>query len=297
MDTVRACALTTIPRMSNRALARLLRSRGGDSVISQDPYTRALLPVIRDDPQRSVRVRQFASDCLIREDCAAWRALITELEGTRQYGTPPDITPLPIAELPSPKMALVLFIPHVRAPFNGGNIIRTAAAYGITGVVFGRHSPEITHPRLQRAAMGGEQHVSVCKGDLSTAEDLLRRHYGDEIRIRVAALETPGQPINTIPAANPGAGLILIVEVKNWGFPKNCCVLPKDKMGYTKYPIRDQKNRLTWVLRWGLHFTTCGVSGIKKNLVSHSTGMFERGDNPTVLVLGELHCFLDLALI
>lgn len=244
MDTVRACALTTIPRMSNSALARLLRSRGDDSVISQDPYTRALLPVIRDDPQRSVRVRQFASDCLIREDISAWQALITELEGTRQYGAPRDTTPLPIAELPSPKMALVLFIPHLRAPFNGGNIIRTAAAYGITGVVFGRHAPEITHPRLQRAAMGGEQHVPVCQGDLSTAEDLLRRHYGDGIRIRVAALETPGQPINTIPAVNPGAGLILIVGSEELGVSQELLCFAEGQDGVYEIPHPGPKESL-----------------------------------------------------
>jgi tRNA G18 (ribose-2'-O)-methylase SpoU len=66
-------------------------------------------------------------------------------------------------------LPVVLYLPHIRSPFNLGNMIRTAAAFGLVGVVTGRDCPALDHPRLLRAAMGTLDMIPVVTGDLYDA--------------------------------------------------------------------------------------------------------------------------------
>ncbi len=245
MDAVTICSLSTVQRMSSSALARLLRSREDRALLpAGDPFVQSLLPVVRDDSRRPPRVRQFASDYLIFRDLPAWKALINELEDTRQYGRVSVPNAPGSVILPAPLMAVVLYIPHLRAPFNGGNIIRTAAAYGITGVVFGRHTPDITHPRMVRAAMGGDQYVLVGHGDLETAKAVLPERWGKGLPVRLAALETPGQALPNLPGVAPDTGLVLIAGSEEHGVPEDLLRAAEQQDGVFEIPHQGPKESL-----------------------------------------------------
>lgn len=107
--------------------------------------------------------------------------------------------------VPSVRVPLVLFLDQLRSPFNAGNIIRSAAAFGIAGVVLGERSPSLDHPRLVRAAMGASKIVPCTHGTLDDALYLLKNAASPgEANPIVYALETGGQDIRenrvTVPA-------------------------------------------------------------------------------------------------
>lgn len=66
-------------------------------------------------------------------------------------------------------LPVVLYVPHLRSPYNLGGMIRTAAAFGMPGVVVGEQTPDLAHPRVVRAAMGGADYVAVRRGTIEDA--------------------------------------------------------------------------------------------------------------------------------
>ncbi|HKK49753.1 MAG TPA: TrmH family RNA methyltransferase, partial [Alkalispirochaeta sp.] len=93
--------------------------------------------------------------------------------------------------------------PHLRSPFNVGNIIRTAAAFGVAGVIIGEAGPALSHPRLQRAAMGAAEMIPVVRGDVSDAAHLL-----PGLPAPVVALETGGTAISGF--RFPASGVLVV---------------------------------------------------------------------------------------
>ena len=109
---------------------------------------------------------------------------------------------------------VVLWLPHVRSPFNVGNIIRSAAAFGLAGLVLGDDAPRLDHPRVRRAAMGALQMVPILRGGYPEARRLLAR--GEVCRFTdsggeeppVVALETEGTDVASF--AFPPAGVLAL---------------------------------------------------------------------------------------
>lgn len=103
---------------------------------------------------------------------------------------------------------LVLF--HLRSTSNVGNILRTAAAFGVDQVDLVGTTPTPDHPGVIKTALGGQQQP-------------WRWHAGwDEWRatlptsVRLIALETGGEDMT---AVTPAADAALIFGSERWGLP------------------------------------------------------------------------------
>ncbi|MFW5827429.1 MAG: TrmH family RNA methyltransferase, partial [Alkalispirochaeta sp.] len=190
--------------------------------LARDAYLQTILSVLIDDPARPAGVRLAAADlrAILLLGHPDWTA--TELGGqlrrratvlqealARAAGIDgPAVSAAPRSP-PSPsgpetwRMPIVIWIPHLRSPFNVGNIIRTAAAFGVAGVVVGEAVPELSHPRLRRAAMGAETMVPVLRGGATDAANLL-----GEAAAPVVALETGGTPVAQF--AFPQRGIMVV---------------------------------------------------------------------------------------
>ncbi|MDA3950665.1 MAG: hypothetical protein PF508_15780 [Spirochaeta sp.] len=108
----------------------------------------------------------------------------------------------------APVLPVVVYLPHIRSPFNLGGILRTAAAFGVVGVVLGPDCPSLSHPRTRRAAMGVLSHLPVVSGDWRAAVTLLQQNVPESVmpppRI---ALETGGRSIYEV--SPPAAGVLV----------------------------------------------------------------------------------------
>lgn len=125
-------------------------------------------------------------------------------ETTPDAGAPTDAGATPDAG--APRLPVVVWLPHIRSPFNAGNILRSAAAFGVAGVVLGQACPSSDHPRFRRAAMGAEALVPVRQGGMSEARALLAQaaqavqaaepeRHGETDTTPVLVLETGGTPL------------------------------------------------------------------------------------------------------
>lgn len=101
------------------------------------------------------------------------------------------------------RLPVVVWIPHLRSPFNVGNILRTCAGFGLAGVVLGESVPEVSHSRLQRAAMGATELIPIVRGGRTEAADLLGMTVA-----KTVALETGGTDITRY--AFPERGIVVM---------------------------------------------------------------------------------------
>jgi TrmH family RNA methyltransferase len=133
-------------------------------------------------------------------------------------------------------LSVVVWIPHVRSPFNVGNMLRTCAAYGVAGVVLGEAVPDLHHPRLRRAAMGAGEMVPVVRGELGDAHTLL----GGELP-EVVALETGGTEISRFPFPERG---VLVVGHEELGIPAEILGECRDRSRVVTIPHDGPKTSL-----------------------------------------------------
>lgn len=68
---------------------------------------------------------------------------------------------------------IVVIVDHIEDPHNFGAIIRTAAAFGIVGFIFPIHRNATFGPAAERAAAGGQNHVSMVRVS-NIAETIVR---------------------------------------------------------------------------------------------------------------------------
>lgn len=200
-----------------RYLSPLLTQSG--QALTRDSYLKTIVTSLSDDRARTNAVRLAAADlrsALVvggavaagpdMEATVARRAAVLREVLNRHGGIPEQEMPEPSATTAAPSGAalpVVIWIPHLRSPFNVGNIIRTAAGFGVTGVILGETVPHLSHPRLQRAAMGATEMISIVRGGRREAAELL-----GVARPTVVALETGGTEINRF--AFPHSGVMLV---------------------------------------------------------------------------------------
>lgn len=235
----RKLALQRVLALAAGPLARYLApllSRDAPS-LTRDAYLRTVLSSLSDDPARSVAIRVAAADLgsvlmlhgadagdpdldarIVRRAVVLREVLnrhggIQESQELVAHSTAvaPAVSAMS-ADPDSAVLPVVIWIPHLRSPFNVGNIIRTAAGFGVAGVVLGRTAPEVSHPRLQRAAMGATEMIPIIRGGREEAAQLLR-----VAQTPLIALETGGSEISRFPF--PPAG-IMVVGHEELGVPE-----------------------------------------------------------------------------
>ncbi len=213
-------SVARLAALSHRALFRLFTDWCDDAPrrLVSDMHLHRSLASLADDEARPPAVRVAAADLLTSvrlvggpiDDEFVHRRARTFLERLAEYSgggslegladrfrnAAPPMSPISEGDATLP---IVLWLPHVRSPFNVGNIIRSAAAFGVAGVVLGDGAPSLDHPRVRRAAMGALRMVPVLRGEYREALRLLNRSTaggpdadGLVTEPSVVALETGG---------------------------------------------------------------------------------------------------------
>lgn len=226
----RKLALQRVLALGAGPLARYLTpllSRDVPS-LTRDAYLRTVLSSLSDDGARSVAIRVAAADlrsvltlhggAAVDHDLEARvvrRAAVFQ-EALNRDGGVHDSQELVAhstgvspagpgrgADPSSAALPVVIWIPHLRSPFNVGNILRTCAGFGLAGVVLGESVPEVSHSRLQRAAMGATELIPIVRGGRTEAADLLGMTVA-----KTVALETGGTDITRY--AFPERGIVVM---------------------------------------------------------------------------------------
>ncbi|TVR70268.1 MAG: TrmH family RNA methyltransferase [Spirochaetaceae bacterium] len=206
-----------------RALHRLMGSLfslqpGGPPLLQCDRlYFAQVLAAIQGNPRHADDLRDAARCVLEADDAARESAFVrlqnvldrharAEARGVSAPAAPaaaapsagaPSASPstaAPVAAAPQrtdPVLPVVLYLDNIRSPFNTGNIIRSAAAFGIVGVMVNEGCPALDHPQLLRAAMGSTGMIECGRGSL-----------GDARRMLEASLPSLSVPVS-VPAAVP----------------------------------------------------------------------------------------------
>ena len=187
-------SVARLAALSHRSLLRLFVDWcdvAPHRLIADMHFHRSLASLV-EDAARPVGVRLAAADLLASIRLAGGpidgtfvhrraRAFLERLAEGAGNGGLEDLAdrfgdaPLPTSSASegSAILPIVLWLPHVRSPFNVGNIIRSAAAFGVAGVVLGDDAPRLDHPRLRRAAMGALRMVPILRGGYAQARRLL----------------------------------------------------------------------------------------------------------------------------
>lgn len=182
-----------------------IRSDGSTQLLCDRDYLHRVLDCLIRDSRSSVDLKAAAAEVLGTDCVGGFIHLqnVLDREAGSYSGDPHDVECGVTVESTSGRVGipLVLYLDSIRSPFNTGNIMRSAAAFGISGVVLGSGCPELTHQRLVRAAMGALEMVTCVRGSLDTARELLAVTPEP---VTVYALETGGTPLDdaviTMPA-------------------------------------------------------------------------------------------------
>ncbi len=223
-----------VPSLGSRGRRRVMRtlftlqSDGSVQLLADARYVREVLRELVDSSTCSPELRDAAARALQDDHSPrrfVWLQNILDREAAgavdsdadRIFDTAPRSLVRSEAYPPAP---LILYLEELRSPFNAGNIIRSAAAFGITAVVLSDGCPPLDHPRLQRAAMGATELVSCRGGTLDDAIGLLSDAAdleNDETEnggVRVYALETGGAPLLELPVVLPA---VVVVGHEQYG--------------------------------------------------------------------------------
>jgi RNA methyltransferase, TrmH family len=106
---------------------------------------------------------------------------------------------------------LIVVLDGLQDPGNAGTIIRSAEAFGATGVVLLRNSVRLSNGKLMRASAGSVFRVPVCEG--FDADQLLG--LARAARLRLLSLDTAGE--NRLPGARFNLPCALIVGNESHG--------------------------------------------------------------------------------
>ncbi|MFP4113504.1 MAG: TrmH family RNA methyltransferase [Spirochaetales bacterium] len=223
----------------HRKIARILEAWVRDAAIPDSAYVRDLLALIEDDEGLPEAVRAAATHAVATtadapsvsdraeagdREAAGGAGGVTGVRAIdrlrhlllRHLGMEPaDWDLLPPAGVPAsarpgseprsgePHVGLShvgLYLEAIRAPFNVGSILRTAAAFGVRVIGVSDDVPPAEHPRVRRSAMGAVECVTLVRGAL----DVVAARIGGP----VIALELGGTPIESF--AFPERGVLVL---------------------------------------------------------------------------------------
>ena len=109
---------------------------------------------------------------------------------------------------------LVLVLDGIQDPQNAGNIIRTAEAFGVTGIIMSKSRSVPLSEAVVRASAGAAFHIPIARRDGLASFLLKYREKG----LWIAALETGGDDIESVDVAFP---LALIAGSEGSGVRKS----------------------------------------------------------------------------
>ena len=94
---------------------------------------------------------------------------------------------------PLTQQSIILVCPEVHDPTNLGSIIRTAAAFGCTGLVLGSQCADPFSRRVLRVSMGAALHLPIAESrDLTTELESLRRA---DYTLVATVIDSAAQPL------------------------------------------------------------------------------------------------------
>lgn len=134
------------------------------------------------------------------------------------------------------------WLDDLRSPFNVGSIVRTAEAYGFTGVWHSPLTPGLQHSRTLRTSMGAERYLDVSALSL----DHMKAHWGNR---PVFALELGGIPLSQFPF--PSEGLVL-VGGEELGLGPEALAWADGSVGRVSLPLYGQKASLNVGVAFGV---------------------------------------------
>jgi TrmH family RNA methyltransferase len=85
---------------------------------------------------------------------------------------PPEATAEELAE----QSGLIVALDGLQDPGNMGTIIRTAGWFGISGIISGKGTVDMFHPKVVRGTAGATGAIPFMNGELSEVFDTLERH-------------------------------------------------------------------------------------------------------------------------
>lgn len=105
-----------------------------------------------------------------------------------------------------------LLLDQVQDPGNIGTMVRTADAAGFSGVVFGNGTADLFQPKVVRAMQGGQFHISITSGDLSTWISAFKKRdfpvFGSELNKDAKSYDSVGKHENfALIMGNEGNGM------------------------------------------------------------------------------------------
>ncbi|SKA06645.1 RNA methyltransferase, TrmH family [Pilibacter termitis] len=105
-----------------------------------------------------------------------------------------------------------LLLDNVQDPGNVGTMIRSADAFGLSGVILGKGTADIYSGKVLRAMQGSNFHLPIVQMELQESIDLLKKHkvtvYGTELNERAISLSEVQKTKNyAIILGNEGTGV------------------------------------------------------------------------------------------
>ncbi|MBF8808310.1 MAG: RNA methyltransferase [Enterococcus lacertideformus] len=105
-----------------------------------------------------------------------------------------------------------LLLDNVQDPGNVGTMIRTADAFGLSGVVLGKGSADIYSTKVLRSMQGSNYHLPIIQADLELLIPMLKKQgfatYGTELNEEAISLSTVNVPKNyAVVMGNEGQGV------------------------------------------------------------------------------------------
>jgi len=96
--------------------------------------------------------------------------------------------------------SLFVVLDALQDPGNVGTIVRTALAFGVTGLIALPGTAEVTSPKTLRASMGAAFHLPVVSAGDDVVASWLARH-----RVTVATASAGGDPFEQVTLPRPAA--------------------------------------------------------------------------------------------
>jgi TrmH RNA methyltransferase len=132
---------------------------------------RALGPTLREAARLRIAYREVSDEELGRMSGSLHHEGVCMLVRRAKTPSYPELS-----ALATPK-GLIVVLDHVGNPHNAGAILRTAAFFGVRGLVIGGGARESLSPAALRVAEGGAEHVPIVHSeDITAALKGLRAH-------------------------------------------------------------------------------------------------------------------------
>ena len=103
---------------------------------------------------------------------------------------------------------VVLFLDGVQDPGNAGTLIRSAAAFGVEGVIIGQNGARLYNPKVVRASAGAFLQIPVIDLTHRDATEIVEKFVSSSFQIVITSTDSDAKPITK--ATLPNKAMIVI---------------------------------------------------------------------------------------